>query len=167
MGSPAPPPRPPSSPSHTPPRLRRLRRLVHLLDEAVRIPGTKIRVGLDPLLGLAPWAGDVVGGLLTGWVVVEAARLGTPPSVVVRMLGNLALDALFGAVPALGDLFDAGWKANVRNLELLEEHVERPETARARSRTVVGLTVAGVLGIVGGVAALAAWLFSLVWGLIV
>jgi hypothetical protein len=135
--------------------------VVRVLDDAVRIPGTRFRVGLDPVLGLLPGAGDVLGGLLTGGVVVEAARLGVPGPTLVRMLGNLALDALAGLIPGVGDLVDAGWKANRRNLELLEDHLADPEAARRQSALVVGGVAAAVLLVVGGVALvafrLAAW----------
>lgn len=117
--------------------LIRARRLATLLDAAVRIPGTRIRVGLDPLLGLVPGGGDVAGALLAGGVVLAAARLGAPASVLARMLGNLAVDALLGTVPLAGDLFDVAWKANLRNVHLLEEHLSDPAGARRGSRRVV------------------------------
>lgn len=114
------------------PRLEAARRLARLLDDAIPIPGTSYRIGIDPLLGLVPGLGDVLGALLSGWLLVLARRLGAPASVLARMGLNIAVDALVGAVPVAGDLFDAGWKANVRNLRLLEGWLERTSTSVPR-----------------------------------
>ncbi|MDT3436161.1 DUF4112 domain-containing protein [Haloarcula sp. 1CSR25-25] len=102
-----------------PPALGRVRTVAHLLDESVRVPGTDFRVGLDPLLGLVPFVGDVLAGLCSLYIVAEAARLGVRKRTLVRMLFNVALDTLVGSVPFVGDFFDAYWKANVRNAALL------------------------------------------------
>lgn len=106
--------------------LRRSRSVARLLDDAVRVPGTQRRVGLDPMLGLLPLGGDAIGALLSLYVVVEAYRIGAPMGVLVRMLGNVLADFLIGIVPLVGDLFDAAWKANTRNVKLLEDYVEGP-----------------------------------------
>jgi hypothetical protein len=132
--------------------------VARLLDNAVGIPRTGVRVGLDPLLGLVPGLGDVAGAALSGYIVLLAARRGAPASIVVRMLGNVAVDTVVGAVPVLGDLFDVGWKSNVRNVALLERHLEQPAEASARSRLVVGATFA-VLAVL---AALGLWCTYLV-----
>ena len=100
-----------------------------------------MRVGLDPVLGLVPGLGDVAGAALSGYVVLLGARLGAPRSVVLRMLGNVALDTVVSAVPILGDAFDVGWKSNTRNVALLERYLAQPGTARASSRTLVGAVV--------------------------
>jgi hypothetical protein len=107
-------------------------RLVFLLDQALRIPGTRWRVGLDGIMGLLfPGGGDALGALVSAALVLLAARQGLPRVVVARMVFNVAVDALGGAVPLLGDLFDFGWKANTRNLRLLERHRSgRPPTWR-------------------------------------
>jgi hypothetical protein len=130
-----------------------VRALAKLLDEAIRLPGTNIRVGLDAVLGLIPGAGDVAGALLSAVVLVRAAGLGAPSPVLARMVGNVAIDALVGAVPLLGDLFDIGWKANTRNVRLLERYLETPAAATRSSRAVVaGLLLLLVLAVAGGVA---------------
>ncbi|HJR64123.1 MAG TPA: DUF4112 domain-containing protein [Gemmatimonadaceae bacterium] len=140
-----------SAARHAPPATRALSRL---LDEAIRIPGTNIRVGLDPLLGLVPGLGDVVGGALSGYVIILASRHGAPPSVLTRMLGNVLIDSVVGSVPVLGDLFDVGWKANSRNLALLDRHLEQPSVARRSSRAVLAaVLVALALAVAGGIAA--------------
>ena len=100
-----------------------------LLDSAFPVPGTRWRIGLDGLLGLLPVAGDTVGLLLALWLVVEAWRLGVPFGVVLRMLLNVLLDALVGSVPVAGDVFDFAFKANERNLALLERHLEDEQRA--------------------------------------
>jgi hypothetical protein len=125
--------------------LARARALTNLLDNAVRVPGTGFRVGLDPVLGLVPGLGDVAGAALSGYVVLLASRLGAPTTVIVRMLGNVVIDTVGGTFPVIGDLFDAGWKSNSRNLALLERHLGQPESTKRASRAVVWLTVAALL----------------------
>jgi hypothetical protein len=105
--------------------LRRIRRLSILLDSSITIPGTKFKIGLDPLIGLLPGAGDLVTTGLACYIVIEAHRLGAPASILLRMIGNVAIDALVGAIPVLGDIFDFAWKCNVRNMRLLEKFLDR------------------------------------------
>lgn len=95
---------------------------VRLMDDALRVPGTNVRFGLDAILGLLPGAGDVVTALASLAVLAVAARDGASPLVIVRMALNLGIDALVGTVPLLGTIFDVGFKANRRNLRLLERH---------------------------------------------
>ena len=142
-------------------RLRSVRALARLLDEAVRIPGTGIRVGLDAVLGLVPGIGDALGAGLSGWVIVVAARLGAPPSIIARMAGNAALDALAGSVPLLGDLFDIGWRANARNVALLERWLQQPTRARRSSIAVVVVALLALAAIVVGVIWIAARLVTM------
>ncbi|HET7190257.1 MAG TPA: DUF4112 domain-containing protein [Gemmatimonadaceae bacterium] len=125
--------------------LARARTLTNLLDNAVRVPGTSMRFGLDPVLGLIPGLGDVAGAALGGYVVLLASQLGAPTTVIVRMLGNVVIDTVGGTVPVIGDLFDAGWKSNSRNLALLERHLGKPESTKRASRAVVWLTVAALV----------------------
>jgi hypothetical protein len=131
-----------------------VRQLARLLDTAVRIPGTNIRFGLDAVLGLVPGAGDIAGGVLSTFIILQAARLGAPGSVLARMVMNVAVDSVVGAVPVLGDLFDIGWKSNTRNAELLEGYVARPQATRVASRWAVAGAVAAVALIVAGMIAL-------------
>jgi hypothetical protein len=105
--------------------LARLESLARVLDTAIRIPGLGIRLGADALIGLAPGIGDAVTALLAGWIVYQAHRLGAPRRLLVKMLGNVAVDGLVGAVPLVGDAFDVLWRANRRNVRLLREHFER------------------------------------------
>jgi hypothetical protein len=112
--------------------LRALRRWAVLLDSAFQVPGTNMRFGLDPIVGLLPGAGDLVTGFFSVMILLHSLRLKIPKIVVARMLANTALDLATGAVPILGDLFDAGYKANLKNLRLLERHA-RPGVKPERS----------------------------------
>ena len=105
-------------------------RVSRLLDSKWRIPGTGIRFGIDPLVGLVPGLGDVATGLVSAYIVLMARRLGLPNHVVARMAGNIVMDVVFGSIPLLGSVFDVFYKANRRNFRLLQQHVER-EKARA------------------------------------
>ncbi|AKU07995.1 DUF4112 domain-containing protein [Haloferax gibbonsii] len=100
--------------------LARLRTVSFYLDEAFEIPGTNYRIGLDPILGLVPGVGDATAAALSAYILVEAAMLGVPRATLARMLGNVVLDATVGSLPVVGDVFDAAWKANARNVRLLE-----------------------------------------------
>ncbi len=111
-------------PSHAPDGLAFARVLARLLDDAIPIPGTEWRIGIDPLLGLVPVLGDALGAVLSSWLVVVAVRRRAPFGVLARMGLNIAIDTVVGSVPVLGDAFDAGWKSNVRNLRLLEDWLE-------------------------------------------
>ena len=124
-----------------------------MLDAAVRVPGTNIRFGLDAVLGLIPGAGDIAGAILSSFIIAQSARLGAPRSVLVRMVMNVAIDSIVGAVPILGDLFDIGWKSNTRNAELLQEYAVRPRATQAVSRATVAAAIAVVLLIVIGMVA--------------
>jgi Domain of unknown function (DUF4112) len=136
------------------PAVERLRTLARLLDSAMRVPGTQYRFGIDALIGLVPGIGDAIGAIFSTYIVFQAARLGASRATLVRMLGNVALDTIVGEVPLLGDLFDVGWKANTRNVALLESHVERPAATRRSSRRVVMLVGTALLLLLAGVIAL-------------
>jgi hypothetical protein len=139
----------------------RSRAIAHWLDDAFRIPGTRLHFGLDPLIGLIPGMGDILGGLLSSYIVVEALRTKAPRALLVRMLANLGVDMVLAAVPVAGDLFDAGWKANSRNLRLLRQHLEHPDEAQVASRAFVALLIVGVVLIVVGTAVMS--IFTLRW----
>ncbi len=102
--------------------LRRLERLARLLDSEFRVPATKMRFGLDGLIGLAPGIGDAAGLALSSYIILEAWRIGAPAPILLRMIANVVVDGAVGSVPIAGDLFDVVWKANRRNMELLLGH---------------------------------------------
>jgi Domain of unknown function (DUF4112) len=144
-----------------PRKLERLRALTRLLDSAIPIPGTRYRFGLDAVIGVFPWVGDVIGAILSSYIVMQAARLGASKPTLIRMMGNVALDAVVGEIPFLGDLFDVGWKANTRNLQLLEAHLQQPVTTARSSRRVLWLVGAGLLLLIIGMIALGVLLAEL------
>ena len=133
--------------------LHRVERVARLLDDAFRIPGTQIRVGLDSLIGLVPGVGDAIGLGLGGWFLYEAHRLGAPAALKWKMARNVAIDAISGFVPVLGDAVDVLYRSNRRNLALLREHFapQATEPAPACRRVWVRLAF------VAGVAALVWW----------
>ena len=105
--------------------LAELTRLASLLDNRYRIPGTRIRFGWDGILGLIPGAGDLLGTGLGLYLLLRARQLGLPRRLQARMLWNLALDGVVGAVPLFGDVFDVAFKANLRNVRLLQAHLQQ------------------------------------------
>jgi hypothetical protein len=131
-------------------RLERLRRLSWFLDNS--IPIGRWRIGLDPILGLLPGVGDWAGAMLSMYLLYEGARLGMPKHVLLRMAGNVLVETVVGGVPILGDIFDAAWKANMRNLRLVEEHYEprMPPRSLRSFGLVLLLFVVLVLAILAG-----------------
>jgi hypothetical protein len=127
------------------PALPALRKWAVLLDSAFQVPGTKMRFGLDPIVGLVPGAGDVVTGFFAVMILLHAIRLRIPKVVIARILLNTGLDLLVGAVPLLGDLFDAGFKANLRNLTLLERHAQRQVRPSRSDYVIVTVCIAAVV----------------------
>lgn len=109
--------------------LARVTALADVMDQAVTIPGTNVRMGLDALLGLVPVIGDLFSQAISGYIIWEARRLGVSRLTMARMIANSAIDTVIGAVPLAGDLFDIAFRANVKNLRLLQRHLE---TAGAR-----------------------------------
>lgn len=142
---------------------RLVERIVFWSDSAIRIPGTRFRVGLDPIVGLLfPGAGDAAGGLVSLSVVLLALRYRLPVWVVARMVWNLALDAAVGSVPLVGDVFDFGFRANQRNMALLHEHRERasPAAMPVRYWLWAGALMAGALALACIPLVLSVWLIS-------
>jgi hypothetical protein len=112
-----------SAPRSRAERIARIDALATLLDTAFVIPGTNIRFGLDALIGLVPGIGDAITTMMSLYIVREARALGAPRFLVARMLTNVAIDGLVGAVPVVGDVFDVAWRANRRNMALLQKHL--------------------------------------------
>lgn len=142
----------PANPGHA--RLRRLERMAWLLDRS--IPIGNHRIGLDPLLGLLPGIGDSIGALLSLYVLYEAARLGAPGPVLLRMTGNILVETVLGAFPVLGDAFDFVWQANTRNLRLIHHH--HAPNWQPRSLRAGGFAVAGAALLVLATLIAVAWL---------
>ena len=147
-------------------RLRALKHIARLLDSAFVLPGTDVRIGLDPLLGLVPGLGDLASPLFAIAMLWQSRDLGIPRVVQLRMVFNVAIDALVGLLPIAGDIFDFAWKANDRNIALLERH------AYEQRRPSAGdwIFVVGLIALIGVIAAvpflLAGWLIGLAWSLL-
>lgn len=130
--------------------LVRLQRLAWLMDKSIPLPGG-FRIGADGLIGIVPVVGDLVTAGVSSYIIAEAARMKVPKSVLLRMGLNVLVDLVVGAIPLIGDLFDFAFKANLRNIALLESYLDRPSPTRTHSRWVV----AGVLLLVALAAAAA------------
>lgn len=141
-------------------RIVHLRRFAHWLDDGIKLPLIPLRVGLDPIIGLVPGLGDAVGAVLAAWILVEAARLGASRATLGRIVYNIALDAVGGAIPVAGDVFDVMWKANIRNVALLERQLADPAGAGKADRRFVALLCGGVLLLCGALAAAGAFLVA-------
>ncbi len=100
----------------------------NILDTAIGIPGTKFRLGLDPILGLIPGGGDLITAGLSAYMIYLAASFGLDKSEIFKMFKNVMIETAIGSIPIADDIFDAYFKANIRNLEILEKHIERAET---------------------------------------
>jgi hypothetical protein len=122
-------------------RLEGLRKLQYLLDQAFRVPGTNMRFGWDPIVGLVPWAGDLITALLSCAIIVQAHHMRIPRVVQLRMLLNVAIDVVVGVVPVIGDVADAFWKSNTRNFVLLERHAGEAQPATPGDWMFVGVIV--------------------------
>jgi hypothetical protein len=138
--------------------LEGLRTLRRLLDEAFRVPGTQIRFGWDPILGLVPGAGDAVAALLASATIVQAYRLGVPRVILLRMLLNIGIDVVLGVMPGVGDVADVFWKATSRNLALLERHAGGATEPTRGDRVFVGLVLAAIAALAALPIVLLAWL---------
>ena len=107
--------------------LNRIRKLSRLMDTAIGIPGTKFRIGLDPIIGLVRGAGDIVDTAFSAYLIYLATRFNIPQKTLGKMVYNIGLEAVVGSVPLVGDIFGAFYKSNMRNLALLEAHLEEVE----------------------------------------
>jgi hypothetical protein len=132
------------------PRYRRIRSLSVLMDQSIVLP-SGFRIGLDPILGLVPGVGEAVTTVISCYLVYQSALLGLPKRVLMRMVGNIALESLAGSVPIIGDLFDAVWKANMRNVRLLEQnyHPALPERSPRKIALLMSGVAAGLILIMG------------------
>lgn len=138
-----------------------MERLAFLLDDAFRIPGTERRVGLDALVGLIPGIGDAAGLFASSYLLYEGARLGVTLATLLRMALNIGAEAVVGLVPGLGDLFGFAFKANNRNLRLIERHLDDAEATRRSSRTVLATVAVTLVLVTVALIAAGIWLIGL------
>ena len=148
---------------------RSLDQLSHLMDGLFRIPGTGWRVGLDALVGLVPGVGDLATTAVSLYILAAGVRYRVPKVTLLRMAANVGVDYLLGAVPVVGDLFDAAWKSNKMNVELLRQRaaVTPGEATRGRASDwlFLGVIVVGLLAMLAGSVAMSLWLLLQLAGL--
>jgi len=134
--------------------------IADLLDSRFKIPGTRIKFGIDPILGLIPGVGDWFGGMLSIYFMIEAFRAGGGLSVVLRIFLNIIIDIIIGSIPLIGEVFDVAWKANRRNAKLIQNlHTEQKKTEK-RSKWFVGLVIVLLTGIILGLIVTVVWLIA-------
>jgi hypothetical protein len=137
-----------------------VRSLAKVMDAAITIPGTKISIGLDALLGFLPGIGDAISSAIGSYIIVIASHLGVSKAVLARMALNQGIDMLVGIVPFLGDMLDIGWKSNSRNAKLLEQALADPRAAGRQSWAMVGGLILGLIALTVGTVALTWWLMQ-------
>ena len=128
----------------------RLNFLAWLLDSSIPIPGTRLTVGLDAVIGLVPFIGDLIGVVVSSYILAEANRMGVGRTVLARMAFNVAIEAVVGIVPLFGDAFDAAWKANQKNVRLLNTWAEQPHRTRRASGLFLAALALALLGFLAG-----------------
>src|SRR6266481_7933139 len=133
---------------------QRLNFLAWLLDSSIPIPGTRFSIGLDALIGLFPFIGDLIGVAASSYILAEANRMGVGRAILMRMAFNVAIEGVVGIVPVLGDAFDAAWKANQKNVRLLNAWAERPHQTRRSSRLFLVTLAAALIAFFGACAIL-------------
>jgi hypothetical protein len=138
--------------------------IAELLDRRFHVPGTRIRIGLDPILGLVPGIGDAIANAIGSFIVFVAVQQGVPRITLARMSLNIAINALVGAIPVAGDVFSVWWKSNVKNLELLDRHLSRgPAVSTAPDWGFVAALVVGGALIAIGTLGVTIWLVKTLW----
>ena len=142
----------------------RLNFLAWLLDSSIPIPGTRLTIGLDAVIGLFPFIGDLIGVLASSYILAEANRIGVSRAILTRMAFNVAIEGVVGIVPLFGDVFDAAWKANQKNVRLLNSWADHPHRTERASRTflvVLGLVLIAFLAVCAALTyLLLRWLFT-------
>lgn len=138
-------------------------KLAEWLDNRFTIPGTNIRFGLDPIISLVPGAGDWLAGMISSYFILLGVRADLAPSVLLRMGFNVLLDIVIGSIPLLGDLFDVGWKANIRNAELLEKYRSDAQTTERHSRWMLWAIATGLFLVIIALLALIGWLIAAIF----
>ena len=145
--------------------------LARLMDSVFSIPGTRIRFGLDAIIGLIPGLGDTLTSFVSLYILKVASLSGVPRVTLVRMALNIGIDYVVGIVPLMGDVFDVYWKANLKNVELLQRHLQATPAAERRAHSgdwlfVAGLA-AGLIALLVGCITIAYWIATTLWQLAV
>ena len=129
-------------------KLLRLKLLSERLDNSIKIPGTNQKIGIDPIIGLIPILGDFIGVIFSTYIMYSGIKMGVSSKIVKKMATNLAIEFIMGSIPIIGDIFDALWKANKKNVELIEEAtIENQENYRLNYLIIASLIVL-ILGLI-------------------
>ena len=118
-------------------RLLRLKLLSNRLDEIITIPGTKYKIGIDPIIGIFPVIGDLLGSILSIYIIYSGSKMGVSSQVITKMSINLGIDFTVGLIPVFGDIFDMGWKANKKNIELIEKNINKTKEKNSFSNLII------------------------------
>ena len=129
-------------------RLSRLKRLSEKLDDSITIPGTERKIGIDPIIGLIPVGGDLIGGVISLYIMRSGIKMGVPRKTIIRMFVNVVLEFLIGCLPIVGDLFDATWKSNQRNVKLIENSVMADEENTIFGYFLIGILISVLVGVI-------------------
>tara|TARA_B100000530_G_scaffold58117_1_gene33401 strand:+ start:284 stop:721 length:438 start_codon:yes stop_codon:yes gene_type:complete len=129
-------------------KLIRLKRLSERLDDTFTIPGTKYKIGIEALIGAVPIVGDLIGGILTSYIMYSGIKMGASPRIIAQMATNIAIDFAIGSIPIVGDLFDFVWKANKKNVELIEETTLLNEETNKINYLIVAMLIVGLIAII-------------------
>ena len=128
-------------------KLIRLKRLSERLDDTFTIPGTKYKIGIEALIGAVPIIGDLIGGILASYIMYSGMKMGAPPQIIARMAVNIAIDFTIGSIPIIGDLFDLVWKANRKNVELIEDATLDDKEEQKLNYLIITALILVLLGI--------------------
>ena len=128
-------------------KLIRLKRLSERLDDTFTIPGTKYKIGIEALIGAVPIIGDLIGGILASYIMYSGVKIGAPPRIIARMAVNIAIDFAIGSIPIIGDLFDLVWKANRKNVELIEDATLDDKEEQKLNYLIITALILVLLGI--------------------
>lgn len=139
-----------------------LHRLSQLLDNCITLPGG-FKIGLDGFIGLIPGLGDFIGGALSSIIIIKANQMGAPKSVLMRMVINMLIDTMVGSIPILGDVFDFIWKANQKNMLLLDKYQQNPQQTKRKSFIENAFVLLILLIMIGLVVMIIGWLISNIW----
>ncbi len=143
----------------------RVNALAHVMDASIRIPVSNWRIGIDGIIGLIPGIGDFIGALISGYIIMQAARAGVPAPVMLRMMANVGIELLLGVIPFAGDLFDFAYKTNLRNVTLLNKSIDNRRLAARQSWlflfSVAAFFIVCVTALVFISVKLLAWIFAL------
>ena len=126
-------------------RLLRLKLLSKRLDEIITIPGTKYKIGSDPIIGAIPVVGDLLGSIISIYILYSGSKMGLSAKVISKMCLNIGIDFIFGLIPIIGDVFDMGWKANKRNVKLIEKNINKSDENIFLNNLIVATLIIAIL----------------------